>query len=45
MGLSLPDNYGMYHIKAGDEVQKSRHKKIPIINYLKGSDWKIHPDW
>jgi hypothetical protein len=35
----------MYYIKAGNEVQKTRHKKIPIINYLKGSDWKIHPDW
>ncbi|XP_069675652.1 voltage-dependent calcium channel subunit alpha-2/delta-3-like isoform X2 [Periplaneta americana] len=45
MGLSLPAKYGMQHIRAGDEVQKSRHKKIPIINYLKGSGWKIHPEW
>jgi hypothetical protein len=35
----------MYYIKAGDEVQKSRHKKISIISYLQGSSWKIHPDW
>jgi hypothetical protein len=45
VGLSLPDKYGMYHIKAGDEVLKSRHKKIPIIKYLQGSGWRIHPDW
>lgn len=45
MGLSLPDKYGMHYIKAGDEVQKSRHKKISIISYLQGSSWKIHPDW
>ncbi|KDR23040.1 Voltage-dependent calcium channel subunit alpha-2/delta-3 [Zootermopsis nevadensis] len=45
LGLSLPDKYGMYYIKAGDEVQKSRHKKIPIIKYLQGGSWRIHPDW
>ncbi|PNF16359.1 hypothetical protein B7P43_G10508 [Cryptotermes secundus] len=45
MGLSLPDKYGMYYIKAGDEVQKSRHENISIISYLQGSSWKIHPDW
>jgi hypothetical protein len=45
MGLSLPDKYGMYYIKAGDEVQKSRYENISIISYLQGSSWKIHPDW
>jgi hypothetical protein len=35
----------MYYIKAGDKVQRSRLEKTPVIDYLKGSDWKIHPDW
>jgi hypothetical protein len=43
--LSLPYKCGMYYIKTGDEVQKSRHKETPIIKYLQESGLRIHPDW
>jgi hypothetical protein len=35
----------MYYIKAADEVKGSQDRNETIINYLNGSDWKIHPDW
>ncbi|PSN31193.1 hypothetical protein C0J52_22419 [Blattella germanica] len=45
LGLAIPEGYGRYYVNPGDEVQQSRHKKIPIISYLKGSPWRIHPEW
>ena len=45
LGLSIPEGYGSYYINPGNEVEKNVHKKIPIVSYLKGSPWRIHPDW
>ncbi|KAJ9576032.1 hypothetical protein L9F63_007132, partial [Diploptera punctata] len=45
LGLSIPQGYGSYYINPGNEVEKSRYRKIPIISYLQGSPWRIHPDW
>ncbi|XP_017304002.1 voltage-dependent calcium channel subunit alpha-2/delta-3-like, partial [Diaphorina citri] len=44
MGLALPDIYGSFWIKAGDEIKKSIQMGVPLVSYFKGN-WKIHPDW
>ncbi|KAF6216162.1 hypothetical protein GE061_000501 [Apolygus lucorum] len=44
MGLVLPDSYGDFWIKAGDEIRRSKQMGIPLTNYFKGN-WRVHPDW
>ncbi|BES90454.1 VWA N-terminal [Nesidiocoris tenuis] len=44
MGLVLPDSYGDFWIKAGDEILRSKQMGIPLTNYFKGN-WRVHPDW
>uniref|UniRef100_A0A8D8WFM7 Voltage-dependent calcium channel subunit alpha-2/delta-4 n=1 Tax=Cacopsylla melanoneura TaxID=428564 RepID=A0A8D8WFM7_9HEMI len=44
MGLALPDIYGSFWIKAGDEIKKSIQMGVPLVSFFKGN-WRIHPDW
>nr|XP_034193445.1 voltage-dependent calcium channel subunit alpha-2/delta-3 isoform X3 [Osmia lignaria] len=42
LGLALPEGYGMFELLAEQEI---KHSIVPVTNYFKGSNWKVHPDW
>ncbi|XP_071872723.1 voltage-dependent calcium channel subunit stolid isoform X2 [Bombus fervidus] len=42
LGLALPENYGMFQLKAEQEIKRAI---INVTDYFKGNNWKVHPDW
>nr|XP_022915064.1 voltage-dependent calcium channel subunit alpha-2/delta-3 isoform X1 [Onthophagus taurus] len=42
LGLAIPEGYGMYQLRAEQEVKRSQKN---VEEYFKGNNWKVHPDW
>ncbi|XP_031622990.1 voltage-dependent calcium channel subunit alpha-2/delta-4 [Contarinia nasturtii] len=42
LAIALPDKYGMYELSSQEEI---RHSHQNVTEYLKGTDWRVHPDW
>ncbi|XP_021912830.1 voltage-dependent calcium channel subunit alpha-2/delta-3 isoform X4 [Zootermopsis nevadensis] len=48
LGLAIPEGYGMYEVLGEREIKHSHTNAsdtIPVTEYFKGSNWKVHPDW
>ncbi|XP_037043821.1 voltage-dependent calcium channel subunit alpha-2/delta-4 isoform X2 [Bradysia coprophila] len=42
LALALPDKYGMHELSSQEEI---RHSHQNVTEYLKGENWRVHPDW
>ncbi|XP_037091167.1 voltage-dependent calcium channel subunit alpha-2/delta-3-like [Pollicipes pollicipes] len=45
LGIALPDRYGDERVSGQVELTQAGRNREPILDYLEGPNWSVHPDW